>query len=258
MGNAMKRLCWVLTTGFLILVVVGCASAPSPSTWRESDASNQPSSVRSTESVPASTGQTPSKPLPDENMAIGDSPEDRLSSELPAARAAEDLALRLGVGVGGIIVMSIQEIEIPVTDFGCPGGPKVTQAGTSADTTWGEEIVLSIGGSEYAYRAHGSQVVLCRPPAPFADPTHPPELGQAGVSVNEARSDLSRQLGVDIEIVEVLAVESVEWPDSSLGCPAPGMMYAQVITPGYRILLSAGGRTFEYHGDERQALLCQP
>ena len=258
MRSSIRQLCGALTTGLLVLAVVGCARAPSPSTEGEPEASNQTSAVISTESAPAPAGQTSLELLTDESLDGCGSAEGRISSESPAARAAEDLALRLGVGAADIIVMSIQEIEIPVTDFGCPGAPKVEEAGTAAGTTWGEEIVLSIAGREYVYRTRGSQVVLCRPPAPFADLPLPPELGQAAGSVHEARRDLSRQLGVDLESVEVLAVEAVEWPDSSLGCPSPGMMYAQVITPGYRILLEAGGRTFDNDGDEKQALLCQP
>ncbi|MDX1408310.1 MAG: hypothetical protein R3330_09255, partial [Saprospiraceae bacterium] len=39
----------------------------------------------------------------------------------------------------------------------------------------------------------------------------------------------------------------VVWPDSSLGCPQKGMVYADVLTPGYLIVLSADGREYEYH-----------
>ncbi len=41
----------------------------------------------------------------------------------------------------------------------------------------------------------------------------------------------------------------MEWPDASLGCPEPGMMYAQVVTPGYKIHLSCGEELFTYHSD---------
>ena len=43
--------------------------------------------------------------------------------------------------------------------------------------------------------------------------------------------------------------EKIEWNDSSLGCPKPGMNYLQVVTPGYRITLEAQGRRYEYHTD---------
>lgn len=43
----------------------------------------------------------------------------------------------------------------------------------------------------------------------------------------------------------LLRLEAVEFRDASLGCPQPGMAYAQVITPGYRVWLDANGRRFD-------------
>ena len=58
--------------------------------------------------------------------------------------------------------------------------------------------------------------------------------------------------------VQVQQVEPREWPDSSLGCPRPGFMYSQVVTPGYLIVLQAGSRVLEYHSDARaRVVLCQ-
>lgn len=55
-----------------------------------------------------------------------------------------------------------------------------------------------------------------------------------------------RQLGVFIE-------ERVDWPDSCLGVDTPGIVYAQVITPGFRFVITAGpgpGTPYaEYHTD---------
>ncbi|MGA9349783.1 MAG: hypothetical protein WBW48_13395 [Anaerolineae bacterium] len=74
-----------------------------------------------------------------------------------------------------------------------------------------------------------------------------------------AKEDLAGRLGVALEKITALEVEAVEWPDTSLGCPQPGRMYAQVITPGYRIILKVGGERYEYHSDNegRQLVLCQ-
>ena len=38
-------------------------------------------------------------------------------------------------------------------------------------------------------------------------------------------------------------VRAVDWRDSSLGCPKPGMAYLDVITPGHRVTLRANGRS---------------
>lgn len=64
-----------------------------------------------------------------------------------------------------------------------------------------------------------------------------------------ARRALAEKLGISTEEVTVVSSEEVDWPDTSLGCPQPGMMYAQVITPGYRIILEAQGQQYEAHTD---------
>jgi len=75
-----------------------------------------------------------------------------------------------------------------------------------------------------------------------------------------AMDDLASELGIDAEQVTLMEMEAVEWPDASLGCPQPDMMYAQVITPGYRILLEANDERFTYHTDDSpdgQIILCE-
>jgi hypothetical protein len=58
-------------------------------------------------------------------------------------------------------------------------------------------------------------------------------------------------LEVELAIPELVlvSVEPREWPDTALGCPTPGRAYAQMIVPGYALVLSTpnGSRTFEFH-----------
>jgi hypothetical protein len=73
--------------------------------------------------------------------------------------------------------------------------------------------------------------------------------GGAESVAEQAREDLARRKGVDKAEIAVVKVEVVDWPDTSLGCPQPDMMYAQVISPGYRIVLLHAGETHVYHSD---------
>jgi hypothetical protein len=85
--------------------------------------------------------------------------------------------------------------------------------------------------------------------------TPPPEAQDV---VRLAKEDLAQRLGVAVDQIGLVSVEAVEWSDTSLGCPQPGMMYAQVITPGYRVVLEAGGQRYEYHTDTgRFVVLCE-
>ena len=48
----------------------------------------------------------------------------------------------------------------------------------------------------------------------------------------------------------LVALEPVDWPNTSLGCPEPDMLYAQVITPGFRLVFEYEGQQYEYHTDQ--------
>jgi len=84
--------------------------------------------------------------------------------------------------------------------------------------------------------------------------TYPPELG--GI-IGLAITDLASTLGIDEDAVAVVLVEDVVWSDASLGCPQPGMSYAQVLTDGMRIILQAEGALFDYRsGGTSEPFLC--
>lgn len=73
-----------------------------------------------------------------------------------------------------------------------------------------------------------------------------------------AIADLVKQTGVAPDQVKLVSLEAVEWSDTSLGCPEEGFMYAQVITPGYKIILEVQGQQYEYHTDQMtNVVLCQ-
>lgn len=82
---------------------------------------------------------------------------------------------------------------------------------------------------------------------------------QARSQAAMAIADLSARLGLPADEIKVLEVLEVTWPDASLGCPQPGMMYAQVVVEGLKVVLEANGRTYTYHGRSPNDLfLCGP
>lgn len=60
-----------------------------------------------------------------------------------------------------------------------------------------------------------------------------------------ARETVARQLEIDYGRTRIVESEARQFSDASLDCPEPGMMYAQVITPGYRVIVEADGRRFD-------------
>lgn len=63
----------------------------------------------------------------------------------------------------------------------------------------------------------------------------------------KAVQDLSDRSGEDRFGAKMKSVESVDWNDASLGSPEPGMGYAQVITPGFKLILESEGEFHTYH-----------
>lgn len=101
------------------------------------------------------------------------------------------------------------------------------------------------------------------PEPAFQSPVQPDEAPAAAspqrAAASAAIEDLAGRLDVTPETITVVEVNEVEWPDASLGCPAPDMGYAQVITPGAQVILESGGQTYEYHGRSLDDLfLCGP
>lgn len=102
---------------------------------------------------------------------------------------------------------------------------------------------------------------LTPPPTLGTEPIEQPAPGVPGTTaqlIEAVKQDLSSKFDVAIDEIEVLAIEEMNWRDSSLGCPQPDMAYLQVITPGFRITLSVDRKIFYYHSrDISHFLLCQ-
>ncbi len=89
-------------------------------------------------------------------------------------------------------------------------------------------------------------------PSPLVASMEPPTAipgttnGIPGLPLEAAIADAAARAGVDPADVTVISTESRDWPSGALGCPVMGFMYTDMITPGYRIVLEAGGATYDY------------
>ncbi|MFO7682477.1 MAG: hypothetical protein R6X34_20765 [Chloroflexota bacterium] len=92
-------------------------------------------------------------------------------------------------------------------------------------------------------------------------PQEAPQPGvpdEAAAIAQQLSEDLASRLNLDITDVTLVSSAAVEWSDSSLGCPAEGFAYLQVITPGYQIILAANDQQYDYHTDlNGNFVLCQ-
>ena len=74
-------------------------------------------------------------------------------------------------------------------------------------------------------------------------------------AIARARKDLAERLGVGAAEIREQSVEDADFPDMALGAAGKGEMSGQMITPGWRIRLSANGESFEYRANKHQVRL---
>lgn len=92
------------------------------------------------------------------------------------------------------------------------------------------------------------------PGPPLTPETETPDLA-------ELRAQVAQQMNLPATALTVVASEEVTWPDTSLGCPQPDMMYAQVLTPGWRVVfVDTDEREYQVHTTDnyKQFVICTP
>jgi hypothetical protein len=71
-----------------------------------------------------------------------------------------------------------------------------------------------------------------------------------------ARRTAAERLPLPIERLVVVRTTPAEWRDSSLGCPARGMVYTPALVSGYTVTLRDGEREHVVHVAGGRAVLC--
>lgn len=243
------------TTLALIAVLLLAACASSASTPATPEANTLPDRALGTPARTVSPGQAPSSLT---QLAI------------------DDLASRLGADAAKIEVIAAEAVTWSDGGLGCPE-PGVAYIQVMVE---GYRMVLEHEGRAYDYRSDGRRVRLCESPLPIGSDVQrtivpqwtavplttiaPVDLGSQAVAakptadlppglqvmVDQALADLSNRLSISSDNVEVVTAETVVWPDSSLGCPQPGMEYLQVQAEGARIELRVKDRIYDYHSGE--------
>jgi hypothetical protein len=86
------------------------------------------------------------------------------------------------------------------------------------------------------------------------------DANEQNPAVIAAIDALAELLNIEPSAITLVSVEAVDWPDGCLGVHTPGVMCAQVITPGFRVTLEAEGKRYEYHTNESgsQVILASP
>ncbi len=113
-------------------------------------------------------------------------------------------------------------------------------------------------------------VGACTPPSPetspltstspLSAPSNVELTGEEARVVEKLRPLVAEDLGVDSESLVVASIRQRSWSDTSLGCPEPGMVYAQVIVEGWQVVFQdSDGETYDVHtpSDPEDFVICE-
>lgn len=95
-----------------------------------------------------------------------------------------------------------------------------------------------------------------------APPAGGEKIAELAAAPNEDPATIAMQVVADFlsvpeTEVTLVSVEAKDFGDPSLGCPSPGMAYAQVITPGHRVIVEADGRRFDVRVSGGHGKICR-
>jgi hypothetical protein len=158
----------------------------------------------------------------------------------------------------GIAVIAVALVLVAAS---CGSDAHVAVPATASATAAGSSTPQAAASSAPAGTANGSTSSTAMPGSgssttTAAAATIDPALG---ADVATAVADLASRLGVDPATITTVSAALVSWSNSALGCPQPGMSYAQVPVDGAEIVLSSAGARYSYHmGGTTSPFLCEP
>lgn len=189
------------------------------------------------------------------------------ASQQAAKRGVEELSRSIRVPVERIQITDVQPMKWPDTGLGCP------QRGATYEVrpTSGHRVLASVDGTVYRIHVDATRAVVCdrglKPEQRGIEAVNESPTAQSGTeptdepsrkAIRTAKEDLAKRLNVTVDAIVFVSFQSVTWPDRSLGCPKPGMIYPQVQEDGARIRLRSGDQTYAYHlADSRGPFLCE-
>lgn len=190
--------------------------------------------------VPFVPGQEPAVALTDVERGV-------------AGLAIDALAAELGIPKEKILVDTVRAVEWSDSSLGCrkPGVAYLDVV------TPGHRVTLRVDRQIYVIHEARNHAFLCRENKALGGITAQHEL-VFGPQLLAARRDLATRIGVPEREIRFLSGEGTTWADAALGCPEPGVRYAQARTAGWVLTFGHAGRIFTYHTDLHRTIPCPP
>jgi hypothetical protein len=173
-------------------------------------------------------------------------------------RTARDLVEQHDVAPESIRLLSVDAIPWRAGSQNCatPSGDN----GTGTPATPGYQIAFTAGSRVYVYHTDDRDTFFLCPDrtwlAQEGEPVIVDPIAQSMVDL--ARQDATQRLKAPEAEIKLVSLLTVNWPDSSLGCPKAGADYEDREMSGYRIVFQTADQTIIYHASVRDFVRCAP
>jgi hypothetical protein len=107
--------------------------------------------------------------------------------------------------------------------------------------------IVPLNPQEVSTGTPENPIQLARTPEITDMNSNPPAVDKF---VQIAKRDLADRLKIGVDQITLIEATEFTWPNAALGCPSPGMVYASVRVPGYRVRLGVNGVEYNYNMDQ--------
>ena len=185
------------------------------------------------------------------------------AAQAAAEQARAEAARQLKAAASEFTVVTLEPTQWTDSSLGC----RKPNAMYTDVMTAGYTVVLERQGQRHQVNVAGSRAVMCEPSMRISGTVRQP-LPPRGLDrmTTLARQDLANRLHLDPQHIRVATIEPRRWTDDDMNCASGGGTPATEASAaagsasavGYRLALSASGRTYFYHTDLRSVRACPP
>ena len=198
------------------------------------------------------------------NVAAADEPKDASAAGAQAAadQARAEVAKQLRAPGSEFTVVTVEPAQWSDSSLGCRKPNSMYREVMSN----GYVVVLERQGTRHQVNVAGTRAVMCEPTTRLSGTVRGPMPARGLDRVTTlARQDLANRLRLDVQHIRVANIEPRHWTDDDMNCASGGSSPASGSPTsaagegsGYRLALSASGRTYFYHTDLRSVRACPP
>ena len=225
----MQRMIYRYLTGVAFYLFIS-ACTPNPAIQPTHPIVTQP------DPLPVTTPTIPPQPTPEALVVYP-----------PAVWAAiEDLALHLMINPDQVKVISFLKEEWPDSCLGLAAADEMCLQ----VITPGYRVLLGASGQRFEYHTDQSGGALRVIGDTVLDPIKPGVDLDKPQAILAAMQALNLATGITINEIQVTSIEAAQWSDSCLGLARSDEMCAEVITPGWKIILNTADNIYIFHTDQ--------